>query len=134
MEKYKRRLWIVLSAAIIWSALLIWLILKPNLLYAIAQNGTLFFVLACAGILPICFYYPLAKRLPHFAIGLAVIAIGLVLTSVYFMACYVFNFKNVWIDGIYYLSRALIPLGGLIFILQAAKKSRCGSAGGPVMK
>jgi hypothetical protein len=124
MEKYKRHLWIVLSAAIIWSAFLILLILKPNLWHALAQDHVLFFVLACAGTVPICLYYPLAKRLPHFAIGLAVIAGGLVLTSAYSLARHVFNFDNVWTDGIYFLSRVLIPLGGLIFIFQAVKRSQ----------
>jgi len=129
MEKYKRRLWIVLSATIIWSALLILLILRPNLWHALAQDRTLFFVLACAGIVPICLYYPLAKRLPHFAIGLAVIAGGLVLTSAYSLARHVFNLDNVWTDGVYFLSRVLIPLGGLIFILQAVKKSKAENKG-----
>lgn len=124
MRKYNRRLWIVLSAAIVWSALLIVLILKPSQWHVLAQDRTLFFLLACGGFVPICLYYPLAKRFPYFAVGLAVIAGGLVLTSAYSLARHVFNVDNVWTDGVYFLSRVLIPLGGLILILQAAKNSK----------
>ncbi len=40
------------------------------------------------------------------------------------IAGHIFNLDNVWPDGIYYLSQALIPLPGLIFIWQAVKMVR----------
>ncbi len=74
---YVRRLFMIISLAAIWSVV-IWSVFKPSLLHAIAQNRTTFSVIAFAGILSLCFYYYVARKHPHFAIGLAVLAVGVV--------------------------------------------------------
>ena len=124
MAAYGRRLLIIISVTAILSLAVVWLSFNLNALHVFGQNRTLFLLLAVACIVPICFYYPMAKRMPRLAIGLAVLAGGLVLCSVYAIAYLVFNLDNIWIDGIYDLSQALFSLAGLIFIWQAVRKSR----------
>lgn len=124
MEKYRRRLVIIISVTTIWFFGLVLLSFNPNALHVFGQSRTLFFVLAVACIVPILFYYPMAKRVPRLAIGLAVLAGGLVLLSVYTVAYFVLNLNNIWTDGIYDLSKALCIFACLIFIWQAVRKSR----------
>ena len=121
---YRRRLLIVLTVTGIWFFFVIWLSLNLNALHLLSQNRALFFVLACALLLPVGFYYILAQRWPHFAIGLGVLAGGILLATRCGIANFVFNFDNVWLDGMLDLSQALIFLASLIFIWQAVKKSK----------
>ena len=121
---YMRRLLIIISLAVIWSLVLIRLVFKPSLLHAFAQNRAAFSVIACAVILSLCFYYYVARKHPHFAIGLAVLAVGVVLVSVCGVAGLVLHFDSVWLDRFMNLGEALCCLTPLIFIWQAMKKSR----------
>ena len=91
---------------------------------AVAQKLILFIVFASAAGVPIISYFYFGERYPHFRIGLAVLAVGVVLTAACGVAEVVFNLENDWLDGILYSSEALIPLASVITIWQAIKKSK----------
>jgi hypothetical protein len=110
--------------AVFVSFVLNWLIVKPKLLHTISQNPTTFVILTFAGIGSICFFYFTAKRWPHFAVGLAVQSVGLILIIVSAIVRFVFNLHDVWINRALGLGKALIFLACLIFIWQAKKKSK----------
>src|SRR5579859_2261939 len=97
-EKYRRRLWVVISAAAIWSVVCISLIFSQKLLHSIAQSPYLFFVLVVGGIVPICFYPLIAKRAPEHAKRLALVVGGTLLISVCGIEYLVFDIDSVWID------------------------------------
>jgi peptidoglycan/LPS O-acetylase OafA/YrhL len=124
MEKYRRRLWVVISAAIIWAAVCIWLIFNPKLLQYFAQSPYLFFVLLVGGIAPICLYPLIAKRVPGHAKSLTLLAGGILLISVCGIEYLVFDIDNVWIDRFLYLGQALIFLSSVVAIWQGVRKSR----------
>lgn len=124
MTLYRRRLLIVLTVIAIWFSFAFWLSFDINALHVFGQNRTLFLILVCVLIVPIGFYYILAKRWPHFAIGLGVLAGGVVLTAGCGIANLVFNFDNAWLDRILDFGQTLIFLASLIFIWQAVKKSK----------
>ena len=124
MEKHRRRLWVVISAAIIWTAVCIWLIFNPRLLHYIAQGPYLFFVLVIGGIVPICFYPLIAKRVPGHAISLTLLAGGMLLISICGIECLVFDVDNTWIDRFLYVGQALIFLSSVVAVWQAVRKSR----------
>ena len=121
---YVRRLFMIISLAAIWSVVIIWSVFKPSLLHAIAQNRTTFSVIAFAGILSLCFYYYVARKHPHFAIGLAVLAVGVVLISVCGVAGLVLHVDSAWLDRFMNLGEALCCLAPPMFIWQAMRKSR----------
>jgi hypothetical protein len=123
MEKYWRRFLIVISAAIIWGLVLLWLIFKPNLLHAIAQSPYWFLFLVVGGIVPVCFFPFIAKRQPGHAISLTLLAGGIVFSSVCGIAQLVLDIDNDWIDRILGFSQVLIFLSCLIFIWKAVRKS-----------
>ena len=123
MEKYRRRLRVVISVAIIWAAVCIWLIFNPKLLHYIAQSPYLFFVLVVGGIIPICFYPLVAKRAPGHAKSLTLLASGVLLISVCGIEYLVFDVDNVWIDRFMYLGQALIFLYSVVAIWQCVRKS-----------
>ena len=124
MAKYSRRLSIIISAAIFWFIVMIWLIFNLKLLDAITRNRTFIFILAFVCIVHIGFYYRIAKRVPYFAIGLGVLAGGLALCTVFIIANFVFNLDNAWLDRIFDLSQALLILAPLILFWQTVKKLR----------
>ncbi len=124
MDKYRRRLWIIISAAVIWSALLIWLIFSPKLLHAIAQMRALFIFLAIAAIVQIIFFPRLARRVPGHGKALAVLAVSLVLNSMCLIANFVLDQDNLWLDRIFDLSRLLRYSACLMFIWVAVRQSR----------
>jgi hypothetical protein len=123
MEKYKRRLWIIVSVAAIWFALVIWLVFTPSLLPHIAHGPYLFIALATGGIVPICFFPFIANRHPGHALSLTMLAAGIVLELISGIAYLVFDLDNIWIDIASHLGQALILLYCLIVIWRMARKS-----------
>jgi len=121
---YKRRLLATISLAAIWSLVLIRLVFKPSLLHPIAQNRATFAVIACAVILSLCFYYYVARKHPHFTIGLGVLGVGVVLVSVCNVAGLVLHVDGAWLDRMMNLGQAFCCLAPLMFIWQAMRKSR----------
>ena len=124
MEKYRRRLWVVISAAAIWAAICIWLIFNPKPLYYISKSPYLFFIIVVGGIVPICFYPLIAKRVPGHAKSLTLLAVGMLLNSVCGIEYLVFNIHNVWIDRFMCLGQALIFLSSVVAVWQGVRKSR----------
>jgi hypothetical protein len=124
MEKHRRRFWVVISAAIFWAAVCIWLIFNPGLLHYIAQSPYWFFFFVIGGIVPICFYPLIAKRVPGHAISLTLLAGGMLLISICGIECLVFDVDNTWIDRFLYLGQALIFLSSVVAVWQAVRKSR----------
>jgi hypothetical protein len=124
MEKHRRRLWVVISGAIIWAAVCICLIFNPKLLHYIAQSPYLFFIIVVGGIVPICFYPLIAKRAPGHAKSLTLLAVGALLNSVCGIEYLVFDIDNVWIDRFMHLGQALIFLSSVVAIWQYVRKSR----------
>ena len=122
LAMYRRRFLIVVLLAFIWSSVVVWLVFKPSLLHAIGQHRILSSFLPCVGIVSICFYYYLAKRFPHFAIGLTVLAVGIVLTLGWGIANLVFDLDNIWLNRSLTLGQVLSVLALLIFVWQAVKK------------
>jgi uncharacterized membrane protein len=121
IAKYRRRLLIILTAFVIWSLVAIWLSFGLHVSHLLGQNRAFYFVLALAVVLPICAYYPMAKRVPRLAIALAVLSAGLVLISVGTISSFVFNLENVLTDRIFDLGQALLALACLIFIWQGVR-------------
>ena len=106
---------------IVWFFVLTWLAINPNGPRTIAHNRPLLFVLASAALVPIYPLYLLAKRWRRFAKGIAVLAGGLVLTTVFVVAHYLLYRDDVWIRGVFDLSQALCVLASLMLVWQAAK-------------
>lgn len=129
MEKYRRRLWVVLSAAAIWAVVCISLIFSPKLLHYIAQSPYLVFSLVVGGIAPICLYPVLVKRTPGHATSLALVAGGVLLISICGIEYLVFDVDSVWIDRFLYLGQALIFLSPVIAIWRGVRKSRAKNKG-----
>jgi hypothetical protein len=90
----------------------------------LGQHRSIFLVAGFALIAPIFFYPIIAEREPRLALGLTVLAAGLVLTAVSTVASLSFGLDNAWIDGIFNLGRALTALACLIFIWQGVRKWR----------
>lgn len=124
MANYRRRFVIVISAAVIFSLFLIWLVFQPHALDLIGQKRTVFVVLACLCVVPILFFHRIAKLQPGSSIGLLLIAGFLVLTSLDGIAFFAFDLDNVWTDGIRYISQLLVFGAVVLFIRQAVRKSR----------
>ena len=118
MEKYGRCLWVVISGSIIWAAVCICLIFNPKLLHYIAQSPYLFFIIVVGGIVPICFYPLIAKRVLGHAKSLTLLAVGMLLNSVCGIEYLVFDIDNVWIDRFMHLGQALIFFSSVVAIWQ----------------
>lgn len=124
MTKYRLRLFLILSAAILVFLIFIWLAFNPSLLNRIGQNRTVGLLFASAGIASICFFYFMAKKFPHFAIGLAVLAVGSLLNVTCAIGYFVLDLNSSWLDGLLRLGQVLIFLASLILIWQARRKSK----------
>lgn len=124
MANYRRRLFIVISAAIIWFAFLVWLIFQPHVLNLLGQERTSSVALACLMIVPILFFPMIAKRQPGSGVGLALIAGCIVLKTLDAVAFFALNIYDVWTDGARYMSDLLLLGATVFFIRQAVKKSR----------
>jgi hypothetical protein len=124
MTKYRLRLFLILSATVLACLILDWLAFHPSLSHRIAQNRIVGPLFVSAGIASLCFIYFVAKRFPHFAIGLAVLAAGGLLNLACAIGYFVLNLNSPWLDGLSGLSYALILLASPILIWQARRKSK----------
>ena len=124
MEKYRRRLLIIISVTAIWFLAIVWLSFNLRALHLLGPYRILLSILCFESIIPIFFYYRMAKRMPQQAIGLAVLAAGLILTSVSGVAYFMLHLDNGWVHAILNWGQGLFALASLIFIWQAVKKSR----------
>ena len=124
MTIYRRRLAIIMSAAVIWFLGSVWLTCNPKYLRILAQHSIFFIVLVFIGTVSIYFCYSLARRFPYFTPGLVVIAACFALIVIDIVASFLLNLDNVWIDGIDLLVPVLLPLGSLLLFWLGVKKSR----------
>jgi hypothetical protein len=124
LADYRRRLAIVLSAAIICSAFLFWAIFHPHALRALPQRRAVLAALICLCVVPLFFYPRLAKRQPGSGIGLALIAVAVLMILLRGVAFFAFNIDNGWTAGLHYTSWLLVLLAAVVFFRQAVTKSR----------
>jgi len=130
MTKYRLRLFLILSAAVLVCLMLDWLVFHPSLLLRIAQARITGVLFASAGIASLCFIYYLATKFPYFAIGLAVLATGGLLNLACAIGFFILNLNSPWLDGLSKLSYALIFLASPILIWQARRKSKAEKSAG----
>jgi uncharacterized membrane protein len=123
MANYKRRLFVVLSAAVFWGALVLWLAFHAHYLSTLGGNQRVMVVLCCLGIVPIFFYPWVAKRAPSIRVNLTLMGAYVVLTSIRGIAIFAFGVDNNWTDGMGYLRQALL-LSALVFSIWQAMKNR----------
>ena len=114
----------IVSAATLVSLILIWLAFNLSLLNRFGQNRTVGFLLISAGIVPICFFYLIAKRFPHFAIGLAVLAVGSLLNVTCAIGYLMLGLNSTWLHTVLRLGQVLIFSATFIFAWQARRKSK----------
>ena len=124
MANDRRRVVLVISAAMICSVLLVWVILHPQALGILRQQRALWTVLACLCVVPLFFYPRIAKRHPGYGLGLALMAAALVLISLGGVTFFAFNIDNAWTNGLRYTSQLLVLVATVVFIRQAVTKSR----------
>lgn len=123
MPNYKRRLAIILSVSVIWSLGAVWLMFSPNILHSLWQHPTAPIIFACWSGASIWGCYLAAKRMPHLALGLVLLAAFFVLTSIYVIAYFLLNIDDAWTGRMFYLIQALLPLATFSAAWQAVKKS-----------
>ncbi len=133
IAKDRRRILIIVAAFAIWCLVSLWLVFGPHIARVLGLNRGFYFILAFLVVLPVFFYFPLAKRKRFFtkgsAIALAVLSAGLVLISVGTVAFFVLNLDNVWTDRAFDMSQVLIALSCLVFIGLGIKSARAKSGG-----
>lgn len=121
---YRSRLAIILSAAAIWFLGAVWLSCNPKDLDVLARHSVFSIVLVLVAIASIYFCYLMAKRYPHFILGLVVIAASFALFVIDIVASLVLRLDNMWIDGMNLLIPVLLPLGSVLLFWSGIKKSR----------
>lgn len=124
MPNYRRRLTIVLSVAVIWSLGAVLLMFDPKILHRLWQHPTVPIAFACWSGASIWACYLVAKRMPHLALGLVLLAGFFVLTSIYVVAYFLLNIDDAWTGGMFYLIQMLLPLATFVMAWQAVKKSK----------
>jgi FtsH-binding integral membrane protein len=125
MTKYRRRLFIVLSAAVLWSLLLGWFAFHPHFLNALGQQRTMWVMISClCGVVPILVYPRVAKRAPAMKMTLTLFGGYVVLISVTGIASFAFDVHNKWTVGMEILAQALVFAALVISIRQAIKNRR----------
>ncbi|MGA7522470.1 MAG: hypothetical protein WBW84_08300 [Acidobacteriaceae bacterium] len=120
---YRRRVVIIVSAAALWGAGLIWLAFQRNLLDRLGPNSLFLIILGCFGIPGIFGCYYVAKRQPGIRIGIAAVAIvsALCLAAILLLLLKV---NNAWTGMINGLIEILLPLSCVILIWQSVRKAR----------
>ena len=114
----------VVTTFVLWSLGDIWLAFGQHVRKVLEHRRVFYFILALALILPTLFYYSLAKRMPRYVTGLAVLAAGLVLFAVGTIAYFVFGIDNSWSNWCFDLGQISLFSASVVFIWQGVKASR----------
>ncbi|MGO8757767.1 MAG: hypothetical protein ACLQG3_06545 [Terracidiphilus sp.] len=130
MEMYRRRILIIVAAFAIWCMIALWLVFGLHIARGLGQNRGVYLLLAFLVVLPVVFYFPLAKRKKILtkgtATGLALVSASLVLISLGTVA-FAFDLDPVWTDRAFDMSQVLIALSCLVFIGLGIKGARAKS-------
>ena len=131
MGMYRRSVLIIVAAFAIWCIIALWLVFGLHVSLVFEGGHAFYFVLAFLVVLPVFFFFPLAKHkkvlTKGHAVGLTLLSAGLVLISVDVIAFFVLNLDNVWTDRIQNMSQALIVLACFVFIGLGIKSARAKS-------
>ena len=126
----RRRVLIIVTASATWCMIALWLVFGLHIAHVLGQNRGVYLLLAFLVVMPVFFYFPLAKRKKFLtkgtAIGLALLSAGLVLISLGTVA-FAFNPDSVWTDRVFDLSQVLIVLSCLVSIGLGIKSARAKS-------
>jgi uncharacterized membrane protein len=130
IAKYQWRVLIIVVAFAVWCLVAKWLVFGLHVSQVFEQNRAFYFVLAFLVILPVFFFFPLAKRKKFLtkgsAVALAGLSAGLVLISLGTLA-FAFDPDSVWTDRAFDMSQVLIALSCLVFIGLGIKSARAKS-------
>ncbi len=127
IAKDRQRTLIIVAAFAIWCMIALWLVFGLHIARVLGQNRGVYLLLAFLVVIPVFFYFPLAKRKKFLtkgsAIALTLLSAGLVLISLGTVA-FAFDPDSVWTDRAFDLSQALIALSCLVFIGLGIKSAR----------
>lgn len=123
MTNYRRRLVIVVLGATIWSLGVVLMVFDRGVRETLArENNAIALIAVCFCAASIFAFYFIAKRMPRFAVALAVLSAYMVLLSIYAVASLVLKVDNVWTDVMHYLILAILPLTTFILSWQGRKR------------
>lgn len=97
---------------------------RPKILHGLWQHSIVTTVLLAWSVASIWGCYFAAKRMPHLALGVVLLASFFVLTSIYVVAYFLLNIDDAWTGGMFHSIQVLLPLATFAVAWQALKKSK----------
>jgi hypothetical protein len=113
---------IVVLLTVIWFCLLLGFILSSGTAAKVGSNSLFPFALILFAFFPLYPLYRFAKRWPHLTLGIFMLGLCLLLTSVVAFAHYLLNFNGSWVQAMFDLSEILCVASSVLFVWQAARK------------
>jgi len=117
-----KRLTIVVVLTAIWLCLLLGMILVPGSAAEVGNSSVFPFAMILFACLPLYPLYSLARKWPHLTIGIFMVGVCLVLTSVVVIAHYLLKLNGSWIEATFTLSEVLFIASSALFVWQAVRR------------